>query len=145
MVCKPISSMQTYSMENDVKWTVPRWRPHLWAWNGRIGHLYISVLGILWLLNCSKSHFTSIFLLHLSKTSINHMHTEMLSYSRQPFKIKVCSKHSARIILGYYYLVECMWCYCLKKIITLSFFNEQSHSFFHVLILILNPLYLPKK
>ncbi len=40
--------------------------------------------------NCSESHFTSILLFDLSKTSIiSYIHTELWRYSRQPVKIKV--------------------------------------------------------
>ncbi len=36
-------SVRTYSMVNDVKNTIPRWRPHLRAWSGQIGRLYMSM------------------------------------------------------------------------------------------------------
>ncbi len=43
MVREPNGSVRTYSMVNGVKLTIPRWRPHLRAWSGRIGRLYMSM------------------------------------------------------------------------------------------------------
>ncbi len=52
-------SVRTYSMVNDVKNTVPRWRPPLCAWSGRIGHLYMSMRWILMLSNRSRGTLIS--------------------------------------------------------------------------------------
>ncbi len=75
--------------------------------------------------------------------SYHHIHRTLKLFTATPVKIKVRLRHCARNILGYYYLVECIWYYSLKIIYNL-FSNKQSQNVFHVLILIENPLYLPK-
>ncbi len=48
-------SVRTYSMVNDVKLTIPRWRPHLRAWSGRMGNLtYLCFKGAYIIINCNS-------------------------------------------------------------------------------------------